>query len=417
MDAGVGAVKSTLLKHACVDSGQYGLNISAADYTESGIRLLRTTDLGKGSIDDAGVNIAGPLEARFLLQDGDLLLSRSGTIGQATLVTSGHEGSSFAGYLVRFRPTKSTDPRFLFYATQTQQFQEQVASEAVVSTIANFNADRYANVKIPLPDVTEQGRIADFLDDQVARIDNIIAKRHSQTALARDLARAEIVESYFESGREAISLAYVAEVDHGRQRSPENATGPHMIRYVRSANVTDGRIDMNDLLEMNFSPTEQLRYGLNLGDVLVTEASGSPGSIGASAVWRHESADAICFQNHLLRLRARPRLLNADYLGWWARASFYSGAMRVWATGANILNLGSEAIRRMPIPIRTLPNQFSIARYADRLQAASDVAISSLRRESELVAELKRSLITAAVTGDFDVSAANGSQILAGVSS
>lgn len=39
------------------------------------------------------------------------------------------------------------------------------------------------------------------------------------------------------------------------------------------------------------------------GDVLVTEGSGSLGTVGASAVWRAELAGTVCFQNTMLRLR------------------------------------------------------------------------------------------------------------------
>ena len=42
-----------------------------------------------------------------------------------------------------------------------------------------------------------------------------------------------------------VTLQDAAEVTIGRQRSPKNATGDHMTRYLRSANVTDGQLDLS----------------------------------------------------------------------------------------------------------------------------------------------------------------------------
>lgn len=89
-------------------------------------------------------------------------------------------GDTFAGFLVRFRPSATTDARFLSYALRTKVIQDQITAEAVSSTIQNFNADRYANLVLPDMASEEQRRIAEFLDDRGARIDQIIAAQRKQ---------------------------------------------------------------------------------------------------------------------------------------------------------------------------------------------------------------------------------------------
>ena len=92
-------------------------------------------------------------------------------------------------------------------------------------------------------------------------------------------------------------LRALATVDLGRQRSPVHEQGPHMVPYLRAANVSDGRLNLVDVKEMNFSLREQQFFALKPGDVLVTEGSGSLQTVGASAVWRGEIPGAVCFQN------------------------------------------------------------------------------------------------------------------------
>ena len=136
------------LKHACVDGGQYGVNVSPDEYQITGRRMIRTSDLAGRDLASAGegVFLGFTIPRTQILEKNDLLLSRAGTIGRSYLVPTDAAGMTFAGFLVRFRPASGFDARFLQYVIQSKPVQEQISSQAVTSTIQNFNADRYANL-------------------------------------------------------------------------------------------------------------------------------------------------------------------------------------------------------------------------------------------------------------------------------
>ncbi len=69
-----------------------------------------------------------------------------------------------------------------------------------------------------------------------------------------------------------------------------------MVSYLRAANVVDGTLDLTDVKSMDFTPEEQRLFALEHGDVLVTEGSGSLRTVGASAVYRNELPQRVCFQ-------------------------------------------------------------------------------------------------------------------------
>ena len=170
-------------------AGQYGLNFSASEYVNAGTRLLRTSDLVGGRMTPSSDGIFVPEQAvseRDRLASGDLLLSRSGTVGRGFVVPPEAEGMTFAGFLVRFRPKPDMDGRYLGYCTQTAEFQRVVQSEAVSSTIQNFNADRYGNVDIPMLPIDAQLRVVNRLDEQTAQIDALISKAGEHIALAKE---------------------------------------------------------------------------------------------------------------------------------------------------------------------------------------------------------------------------------------
>ena len=182
-----------------------------------------------------------------------------------------------------------------------------------------------------------------------------------------------------------LTLGQAAEVRLGRQRSPEHETGDHPVPYLRSANVSDGRLDLTDVKAMNFTPREQEIFQLAYGDVLVTEGSGSIETVGASAVWREELPGTVCFQNTLLRLRPRTGVTDGPFLAWWARHARLSGQIVAISSGANIKHVGSDGLKRLPIDVPEVDQQRRIADFLDDRVARIDQIITARRRQRGLV--------------------------------
>lgn len=172
-------MKKVRLKHATVGAPDYGLNMPADQYASEGVRFLRTTDIaddGRLNPNAEPVFIPEAMTNNALIQKGDLLLSRSGTVGRSYL----HDGqieAAYAGYLVRFRPRREVDPRFLLYWTKSKGFADQVALEGTQSTIVNVNAQKYANMELQLPSPERQVAISDFLDRETERIDALVVRK------------------------------------------------------------------------------------------------------------------------------------------------------------------------------------------------------------------------------------------------
>jgi len=98
-----------------------------------------------------------------------------------------------------------------------------------------------------------------------------------------------------------VRIRDVGNVQLGRQRSPKNRSKDYPTRYIRAANITDFGFDLSDLLDMEFTPKERERYRLRKGDIVLSEASGSPDQVGKPACWNDE-LPLCCFQNTVIRL-------------------------------------------------------------------------------------------------------------------
>ncbi len=191
--------KVTKLKYACIESAIYGLNEPSESYTEDGIRLIRATDINKlGNLDSKmqGVFIPIEKERKNILKTGDILVSRSGSLGISLYFDEDKYGKcTYASYLVKFRANKYNYSRYLFYFTKSESFYSQIKIALVTSTISNFNGQKYANMRLPLPPLDEQISIANFLDQKTAEIDSLVSEIQEQIQKLREYRQALIFEA------------------------------------------------------------------------------------------------------------------------------------------------------------------------------------------------------------------------------
>lgn len=173
------------LKQGCSIYSDYGLNISAEEYADEGVPIIRTSDVdNSGALDLSNTKFVEPhVVGTKRLRKGDVLFSRSGTIGRAMVFDADLE-ATYAAYLVRFRPhPKRLLSKFIGYWAQSAGYWHQIGADTIQSTIGNFNANKFANLSIPEHDLPAQRAIADFLDRETARIDLLIQKKQRLVAL------------------------------------------------------------------------------------------------------------------------------------------------------------------------------------------------------------------------------------------
>lgn len=140
----------------------------------------------------------------------------------------------------------------------------------------------------------------------------------------------------------------VGEVKKGMVRTPRNRPGVYATKYLRAANITEGGLDLRDVLEMDFNPEEREIFALRSGDVVLSEASGSPDQVGKPALWRDE-LPLCCFQNTVLRFR--PMGLSSEFALIVFQHLSENGLFAGVVHGVGIGHLGSERFAQFPFPL------------------------------------------------------------------
>ena len=173
---------------------QYGYTTKSQ--SSGSVRYLRTTDLTSGKVNWETVPYCveiPPDVSKYQLEDRDIVISRAGSVGFHSLISSPPEDVVFASYLIRFKPSIFVNERYLSRFLNSQAYWSQITEKAAGVAVQNVNAVKLADLRIPLAPLNEQKRIADKLDSTLAkvnraqaRLDKIpgILKRFRQSVLA-----------------------------------------------------------------------------------------------------------------------------------------------------------------------------------------------------------------------------------------
>lgn len=170
----------TPLKYLTIEQLKYGSNDATTSNNKNFPRYVRITDINSNGTlrDETFLSLPEYIAREFILQTGDILFARSGaTVGKSFIYDESWGRCCYAGYLVRFRSDKRKIlPYFIYYFTNSRNYWDWISIVNIQSTIQNVSGDKYANLEIPLPPLSEQNVIVAFVDRETAQIDGIIEK-------------------------------------------------------------------------------------------------------------------------------------------------------------------------------------------------------------------------------------------------
>lgn len=173
----------------------YGPRFSNSDYVDSGIPTIRTTDMtDNGEIaltETPMIKIDDEKKLdMYRVQDGDLLVTRSGSIG-IMAVFRGDYIAIPSAYLIRFRFQKEIYPEYVFRLLKSHVWQALLGLSSRATAQVNINATNITFFPIPLPPLSEQKRIVAEIENQFAKTkqlkEHILANQHATEQLLKAL--------------------------------------------------------------------------------------------------------------------------------------------------------------------------------------------------------------------------------------
>jgi type I restriction enzyme S subunit len=383
--------------------GPFGSNLKSSHYVDSGPRVIRLQNIGFGEFIDERAHIT---EAHFEklrayeVRAGDMVVASLGQdLPRACLIPPSVGPAIVKADCIRVRLGAEVDPKFVNYALQRPALRRAVADQVHGVGRPRIGMANIKALTIPLAPRAEQQRIVASIEEHLSRLE--ATERSLEAARRRTvLLKERLIDAAFRRFSERVPVGSLAEVSGGIQKQPKRKPRANTAPFLRVANVFRGRLDLDEVHEIELFDGELARFQLQPGDLLVVEGNGSPGQIGRSALWGGQIPGCV-HQNHLIRVRPGPRL-NSHFLDlYWNAPSTSRQLSAVASSTSGLYTLSTAKVKRVEVPLASLAEQAQVVEelsgQLDAVHRLSDaIHLAKVRHRAA-----RRSILAAAFSGQL----------------
>lgn len=337
---------------------------------------------------------AAPSRARRITQQGDIVFSTVRPYLKAVAqVPRCSEPLVFSTGFSVIHPMSNTNSRFMYWALQGDQFVNESTRWADGVSYPAITDENLMRIRLAAPNLSEQRRIARFLDEETAKIDNLIEKhtKLKNLALVQEEARWHRVFTRFDARSELPLKRVLRKLD----RPAFNRTG--VITAFRDGQVTLRSNRRED--GFTFSETEDGYQGIEPGDLVYHGLDGFAGAVGVSDSRGNGSpVYHVC--------QPIDPNNNVNYLAAYLRFLGLSGFLATQAPNVRQRSVDFrnwETFSRIPFRLPAPIEQDRIVDKLQRYQAERQSAERLSTKAIDVLRERRSALITAAVTGQIEV--------------
>lgn len=350
--------------------------------------------------------------SRFRLERGDSILTKDSEdpsdIGISAYVDGTADDLVCGYHLAIARPKTGSYPRYLTWALRSRPVLDHFSNHA--SGVSRFGLTTAGLRAAPMPwhEVEDQRRIADFLDDRVARIDQVITARRRQIALIDELNRSLSDELLIDVQEPWVRLGpFIRGIEQGWSPQCEAIEAqPQEWGVLKVGAVQPGWFDPSENKRLPDSEHPRSEYEVRPGDLLVSRAN-TPERVGFFAVVPPHVRPRLILCDKIMRIQVDSRF-DPDFVAFVGQSRRTRDKLTLAGTGTSgsMVNIRGDDVRSMALPLLSDTRQRDLVRTwrqrSDELKGSKALLGSSI----DLLAEYKQSLITAAVTGELDVTTA-----------
>lgn len=360
--------------------------------------------------------------SKFLVNEGDVLFSKLNPRKQTITTVSKHDHRVVASTeFVVLRPVLN-DQSFINYLFHSQELNSFACArvESATKSHQRINPSIISKLKFFAASPEDRRKIANFLDQETQKIDNIIAKQQNLIELLKEKRQAVISHAVTkginqnvkmkDSGVEwlgetpehwsisqIVHCAFVTKLTGFEYTNLWRPSEDGEIIALRGYNIKERELDLAKVERISYNLSKKLkRSKLYKGDIVFP----CTGTIGNAALIKHDdkfhinqNIAKICFDSTVM----------PDFAIYWLTSTFTRDLIdKNNMSGMQPVVLIGD-IRKLPIPRLPIDEQVMITNYLDQKMDQFNKLIDRVECATKLLQERKTALISAAVTGKIDV--------------
>lgn len=364
--------------------------------------------------------------SKIALRRGDLVLEKSGggekqLVGR-TVLFDDQRPSVTSNFLARCRPAEGIDPGYLNYLMLAIYVGRGTYPHIKQSTgIQNLDLGSYLDTRVSVPELHAQQRIARFLDEKTARIDDLIEKKQALLERLAEKRQALITRAVTkglnpDAPMKRSGMDWIGDIPTHWQLMPlkrlvEDGVGLQMgpfggmltdlpdvetgYKLYGQENTISGDFNLGDRWIEKERYLELKRYELRPGDLVITRK----GSLGNCRKVPQSALPGVA-DSDTIRLRPERGVLASD----WAitllhDAQFVADQIASERRGAILSGLNTTVVGSILFTVPEEREQIEIMHALSDIVGPVENAASLIESSIQKLSEHRSALITTAVTG------------------
>ena len=365
-----------------------GFAFKSEKYMDSGIRVIRITNVQKGYIEDADPQFY-PLEEqkniqKYMLYEGDLLISLTGNVGRVAVLQEEMLPAALNQRVacLRISDVGRVYKPYLFHYLNSDYFEQQCIMSAKGVAQKNMSTEWLKEYEIPLPTIEKQREIAKIF----SHIDELISERNHQTTILEQLVKSRFIEMfgdpiYNPHGLPTKALSELGSLDRGRSKhrprnDPKLLRGPYPL-------IQTGEVSNAGLYITEYQNTYS-EFGLKqskmwaAGTLCITIAA----NIAQTAILTFDA----CFPDSVVGFIPTDEI-NAIYMHYWF--SFFQKILDEQAPQVAQKNINLKILSELQVTIPSKEEQEDFVSFVEQI----DKSKFEIQQSLEKFEILKKSLM------------------------
>ena len=322
---------------------------------------------------------------------GTVICSCSATLGVCAINTQPLiTNQTFIGLVC----SEQVNNRYLYYYMCTRK--KELLSLSTTGTIPYVSREKFENMHLPVPSLSEQCRIVGILDTFTSSIENLkqqIAERRKQMDWHLDklyyATKADLLEASKRGDVKVMTLDEIGTFTRGR-------------RFVRTDIVPEGVpcIHYGDMytyygIWADKTPThltkeisEKLRFAQK-GDVVIVAAGENDLDIGVGVAWLGEEDVVVHDACFIFKHNMNPK-----YLSYFTRSMNYHQQIRMGVVDGKICSISAKELGRTLIAVPSFSEQSRIVSILDTFEASISNLDAQLKEREKQYEYYRNKLLT-----------------------
>jgi type I restriction enzyme S subunit len=315
------------------------------------------------------------------------------------------------------RPGPGVEPRFLVQWLNTVDYGDFIDG----STRDKLTQGKMVDIPVAVPPLPTQRRIADFLDRKTAAIDALIEKKQKLLGLLAE-KRAALINQAVTKGLDPnvpmkdSGVPWIGEIPAHWEvsslrwvRRPGTSitygivqAGPHVedgVPYIRVSEMSGDEFPPNGYKRTSTEIDSSYRRSkVTAGDLVVAIRAGVGKTLKVPSF-----LDGANLTQGTAKVSVR-RDVSTDYVFWAMQAPATQASLDEASKGATFKEITLETLRKLALPLPPSDEQWQVAEFLSKSMQRLMTVQASVRNQLNLLQEYRQALITAAVTGQLELS-------------